>query len=217
MSNTRFINLMTAAALMLGVTPCVAASRTPASETVPAADAGELDDLSLEETLKLPEVPQKAKEGVREYMLREAKALQKLGYKVETMRRGEVVIATIPAEKLFAPNDTALLPTAAKQLGNFLPYLRTPGKFKVILAMHSDDTGSEKYLMGLTEKRIIALYDYFDAYAPEAEALMGYPMGASEALAPNDSRANRSQNRRLEIYVMPDQGVISQFTRKSKK
>lgn len=197
----------------------LAAVALAASVAVTAAEpeAQTLDDLSLEQTLQLPAVPQKQRDEVKAYMLREAKALQKLGYKVETMRHGEVVIATIPAEKLFAPNDTVLLPGAAKELDSFLPYFRTPGKFKVILAMHSDNTGSEKYLFDLTEKRIVALYDFFDTRAPQTDGLMGYPMGATEQLVPNDNRERRNQNRRLEIYIVPDRGVIDLSSAKNKK
>lgn len=193
----------------------ILAASVPAMAADPGPQA--LDDLSLEQTLQLPAVPQKQRDEVKAYMLREAKALQKLGYKVETMRHGEVVIATIPAEKLFAPNDTVLLPGAAKELDSFLPYFRTPGKFKVILAMHSDDTGSEKYLFSLTEKRIVALYDFFDTHAAQTDGLMGYPMGSTEQLVPNDNRERRSQNRRLEIFIIPDQGVIDRFPAKNRK
>lgn len=206
MISSWFKNMMAAAALAVCLT---AAGADPAPQA--------LDDLSLEQTLQVPAVLQKQRDEVKAYMLREAKALQKLGYKVETMRRGEVVIATIPAEKLFAPNDTVLLPSASKELDNFLPYFRTPGKFKVILAMHSDDTGSEKYLFGLTEKRVVSLYDYFDTHAAQTAGLMGYPMGATEQLVPNDNRERRNQNRRLEIFIVPDQGVIDRFPAKNKK
>ena len=46
---------------------------------------------------------------------------------------------------------------------------------------------------------------------------MGYPMGATEQLVPNDNRERRNQNRRLEIYIVPDRGVIDRFPAKNKK
>ena len=170
-----------AGALMLAVSlsgaPAAVAQDAGAT---PVALQEELADLTMEETLLLPQVPQKQKQYIKEYMLREARALQKLGYTVETMRQGEVVVATVPCGRLFLPNDTTLMPSAGNELKHFLPYFRTPGKFKVILAVHSDDTGSEPYLYSLTEKRVLALYDYFDAHAAQTENLMGYPLGPSE-------------------------------------
>ena len=177
----------------------------------------DLSELTLEETLMLPDVPAKQTDYVKAYMTREAQALHKMGYKVETTRKGEVVIASIPADELFAPNATTLLPTAAERLKPFLPYFRTHGKFKVILAMHSDDTGSGDYLYGLTEKRIQALYGYFDSNAAQTDMLQGYPMADSEPLAsnPNTSYVNRRANRRLEIYLVPGPMMIMEA--KSKK
>lgn len=196
--------------LMAGTLACVpAAAQKTDNSTQQLYD---LSELTLDETLMIPEVPQKQKDYIKAYMKREAQALQKMGYKVETMRKGEVVIASVPAAELFAPNDTVLLPSAYDKLKPFLPYFRTHGKFKVILAMHSDDTGSDKYLYALTEKRIVALYNYFDTYASQTDMLQGYPMADSEPLldTPNNTMANRSKNRRLEIFMVPGPILISE-------
>lgn len=177
----------------------------------------DLSELSLDETLMLPDVPDKQAAYIKSYMRREAQALQKMGYKVETTRKGEVVIATIPADELFAPNDSVLLSSAADRLKAFLPYFRTHGKFKVILAMHSDDTGSGNYLYGLTERRILALYDYFDRHAAQTDMLQGYPMADSDPLkgTPNTTSEGRRANRRLEIFIVPGPMLI--MDAKSKK
>lgn len=169
------------------------------------------EELTLEQALSIPEVPSKQNAFVKGYMKREALALHKAGYKVETMRKGEIVIATIPTDRLFAPNDTALLKTASSLLRPFLPYFKVPGRFKVILALHTDDSGSDRYLTGLAEKRIVALYDYFDSNASDTGSLTGYPMAANEPLKENTSRSNRAENRRLEIYIVPDNGLIREM------
>lgn len=203
------------AALVMATLPAMAiqAQKKDASQE----QLVDLSELTLNETLMLPDVPAKQAPYVKSYMKREAQALLKLGYKVETTRQGEVVIATIPANELFAPNDTTLLPTASERLKNFLPYFRTHGKFKVILAMHSDDTGSDNYLYGLTERRILALYGYFDSNAAQTDMLQGYPMADSEPVkdTPNTSYVNRNKNRRLEIFIIP--GPLLIMDAKSKK
>lgn len=208
-----YIACVLAAAAMLLSDLDVSAQKKDASQE----QLVDLSELTLEETLLLPDVPAKQAPYVRDYMLREAQALHKMGYKVETTRKGEVVIASIPADELFAPNATTLLPSAPNRLKAFLPYFRTHGKFKVILAMHSDDTGSDNYLYNLTEQRILALYGYFDANAAQTDMLQGYPMADSEPLAdtPNTSYANRRDNRRLEIYIVP--GPMLVMEAKSKK
>lgn len=177
----------------------------------------DLSDLTLDETLLLPAVGEKQAPYIRNYMNREAQGLEKLGYKVETMRKGEVVVATIPADELFAPNDTTLLPSAGNVLKPFLPYFRIHGKFRVVLAMHSDDTGSAQYLLDLTEKRIISLYDFFDGNASQTDMLQGYPMGSGQPVKghSNATRDERRGNRRLEIYIVP--GPMLLMDAKAKK
>lgn len=202
-----FLHILLPLALILPVSAihCSAQKKDASQEQLV-----DLSELTLDETLMLPDVPEKQAPYVTSYMKREAQALHKLGYKVETTRHGEVVIATIPADKLFAPNDSTLLPGAAIELKPFLPYFRTHGKFKVILAMHSDDTGSDSYLYELTERRILALYGYFDEHAAQTDMLQGYPMADSEPVkdTPNTSYANRRTNRRLEIYIVPGPMLI---------
>lgn len=184
---------------------------TPATPEATSASAEDTDnDLTLEQSLAVPEVPAQQKEYVRSLMLREAKALQKLGFKVETMRQGEVVIASVPADKLFAANDTVLLPSASEQLNQFLPYFRNVGRFKILLVMHSDDTGSESYLYNLTQQRILALYDFFDRWAAQTDNLQGYPLADTAQLLPNNSRRNRAENRRLEVYILPGDMLITE-------
>lgn len=173
------------------------------------------EEMTMEQVLSIPEVPTKQKAFVKGYMKREALALHNAGYKVETMRKGEIVIATIPTDLLFAPNDTVLLNSADTQLKMFLPYFKVPGRFKVVLAIHTDDSGSDSYLTALAEKRIVALYDYFDTHATNTDTLTGYPIAANEPLKDNNSRVNRAENRRLEIYIVPDTGLIEEM-KKSK-
>lgn len=167
-------------------------------------------EITLEQTLATPEVPQKQNASVKNYMKREALALHKKGYKVETMRKGEVVIVTIPTGELFAPNDTLLMKSADRQLRTFLPYFATEGKFKVVLALHTDDSGSDSYLADLSEKRIVALYDYFDTNATHTDDLVGYPIAATDPLVDNTTRSNRAANRRLEIFILPSTGLINE-------
>lgn len=181
-----------------------------AASSSPSQDTSE-DEMTLEQTLAVPQIPSKQSAFVKGYMKREALALHKAGYKVETMRKGEIVIATIPTDRLFAPNDTVLLKTAPSLLRPFLPYFKVPGKFKVVLALHTDDSGSDSYLNSLAEKRIVALYDYFDNNASNTDSLIGYPIAANEPLKENNSRDNRAENRRLEIYIVPAAGLVEEM------
>ncbi len=91
-----------------------------------------------------------------------------------------------------------------------MAYLKTEGRFKIILAMHSDDTGSASYLEKLTGDRLKAVMGYFEKHAEHHEQIATYALADKEPVRPNSNIANRTQNRRLEIYIVPDQELLRQ-------
>lgn len=172
--------------------------------------APDIHSVSKAENLSFPAVPDKQHKYISDYMLREAQAIVKQGYKVETERQGEIIVVTIPASSLFMPNSTQLEISGQKLLDPFMAYLKTEGRFKIILAMHSDDTGSASYLEKLTGDRLKAVMGYFEKHSEHHEQIAGYALADKEPVRPNSNIANRAQNRRLEIYIVPDQELLRQ-------
>lgn len=173
----------------------------------PAAELEQLYDNSLDENVHVPKLGNQ-KTKIREYQQVEAKKLLAAGEKVETMRNGEVIIATVPSDELFYPNDTVLKPTAGKHLRPYVRFLQTRDMYRVLLAMHSDDTGSAAYTDRLTMQRVLAVLAWFQENAQNSDYVIPYAMGASEPLYQNNSVTNREQNRRLEIYLVPGRTMV---------
>lgn len=162
----------------------------------------------FEAALTTPKVPEKQHSQVKTYMYNVAKNLYNEKFIVETMRGGEIVVVTIPLDKLFVPNELTLLEGAPKLLDRFRQYFTPAETFKVIVAVHSDDTGSENYLNALTEGRVNAIFDYFENAGVDISNMIGFPMADTKPIDDNDSRAGRAANRRLEIYLVPDKALI---------
>ena len=91
-----------------------------------------------------------------------AVAFKQTNYDVEIMRDDEVIVITIPASQLFDPNDTVLNKLGEEQLKPFLRMLNNPGFYKLLLVMHSDNTGSSEYTLNLTRQRVNAIFDWFE-------------------------------------------------------
>ncbi len=170
-------------------------------------------DLSLEENIALPVIAKKQKADVASFQEKNAESLLANGQYVETMRNREVIVATIEADILFSPNDTTLLSSATNNLSPYSAFMKIPGMYKVLIVMHSDNTGSEDYTYHLTESRINAVYRWFEQSGNNTSALIPYAMGDSEPLKPNNSRLNRKKNRRLEIYIIPDKQMLEMVKR----
>lgn len=177
-----------------------------------SAESPELnEDLMLKELrqeLSTPRVPEKQHQPIADSMRKIAERFYRDKFTVETMRGGEIVVVTSAVSDLFAPNDTALCATAGLTLDKFSQYLQPQGMYKLIFAVHSDDTGSDGYLYDLTAARVNAILDYFEGKGIDVSNAIGFPMANIEPLAENDSRANRAKNRRFEVYIIPDEKLI---------
>lgn len=130
--------------------------------------------------------------------------------KVEAFRNKEVLLVTIPAHLLFDPNDTDLKAGAQEYLLPIKRYLKDPDMFRVLLVMHTDNTGSEEYRDRLTLERVDSVFDWFEDSGANTTYLFSYALGDDMPLKPNDSMENRRQNRRLEIYLVPGTKMVQQ-------
>ncbi len=175
-----------------------------------AANEVEIYDLSLDENLETPAIKNdKQSQKIQDYQYDVAVQLKKANYDVELMRDNEVIIVTIPAGQLFAPNDTTVTSLGKVSLKPLLRYLQNPGFYKMLLVMHSDNTGSDKYTLWLTRTRVNAVFDWLDDNG-SVDFVVPYALGATDPIVGNDSMDNRKRNRRLEIYLVPGKVMIEQ-------
>lgn len=195
-------------------------SATTAFAETPTADnsgrIAELDEMTFTEMInsvdlgKASAVVQKfqAKEGNNRLV--NGKYGKKKECNVESYRNKEVLVVTIPANLLFGPNETDLLPSAADYLSPIKRYLRDADMYRVLLVMHTDNTGSEQYRDEVTEERVDAVFDWFDNSGADTRYLFSYAMSDEMPLVENNSFKNREKNRRLEIYLVPGKKMLDQ-------
>ena len=167
-------------------------------------------ELSLDENLATPEIKSdKQADKIQEFQYDMAVAFKKSNYEVEIMRDDEVIVVTIPASQLFDPNDTVLNSLGEAQLKPFLRMLTNPGFYKMLLVMHSDNTGSSEYTLNLTRQRVNAIFDWFDENG-SVDYVVPYALGETDPIVDNNSVENRKANRRLEIYLIPEKVMLQQ-------
>ena len=129
---------------------------------------------------------------------------------VEAFRNKEVLLITIPAHLLFEPNATELRAGSSNYLSSITRYLREPDMFRVMLVMHTDNTGSEEYRDNLTMERVNSVFEWFEEAGCNTTYLFSYALGDEMPLKTNDSMENRRTNRRLEIYLVPGEKMLEQ-------
>ena len=179
-------------------------------QPINAKDDYDIYELSLDENLELPEIKNdKQADKIQDFQLDMAVAFKKSNYDVEIMRDDEVIVITIPASQLFDPNDTVLNDVGKERLKPFLRMLKNPGFYKMLLVMHSDNTGSEFYTLNLTRQRVNAIFDWFEANG-SVDYIVPYALGSTDPIVDNNSVENRKRNRRLEIYLVPEKTMLQQ-------
>lgn len=183
----------------------------PASLTLQARDNDDdIYDMSLDENLVTPEIKNdKQADKVQAFQYEMALAFKRTNYEVEVMRDNEVIVITIPASQLFNPNDTVLNELGVAQLKPFLSMLTNPGFYKMLLVMHSDNTGSPEYTLNLTRQRVNAVYDWFEENG-SVDYVVPYALGETDPITDNNSVESRKRNRRLEIFLVPEKTMLQQ-------
>ncbi len=166
-------------------------------------------EMDLEENILSPAVSEKEHGAVSRQMRKIGTELARQGFVVDMMRDDEVILVTIPTDKLFLPNDTILMPDASKMLDPVLNHLREADMFKVVYAVHTDNTGSERYNMELSHARNGAIYDRMLTRVHNDLVIIPYEMGDTDPVESNDTRLGRAENRRLEIYLIPGPKMIT--------
>ena len=184
------------------------------------AQDNSLEDLTFAQMLKSVDLSkeQKAADLIKKFQDLEAR--QKLmngplspkqgNCNIEAFRKKEVILITIPASNLFAPNSADLLEGADKYLTPIKRYMKDPDMFRVLLVMHTDNTGSSQYRDNITADRVDAVTSWFEEQGADTSFTFSYAFGDESPLVPNTSYENRDKNRRLEIYLMPGAKMLEE-------
>lgn len=205
-----------AGAALLALTCLEMSAQSPSAHDDPYLDYAEevFMDMDFEPNLATPVVPEKLKPIIKRHVRRIAEKY-KSGLAIDLMRDGEVMVVTIPTDDVFLPNDTLLAPFSSRQLDKLLPLLDDPYEYKVVVSVHTDDTGSESYRELLSQARLNSIYEWFlnaiaDGRVSEDIILIPFSMDSSDPIADNLTRKNRGKNRRIEFFFVPGPKMITE-------
>lgn len=166
-------------------------------------------ELSVDDNMATPAVPKKAQTYVRAAMDQLRRHLAKDYKNIELLRDGEVIEITIPCADIFTTSTDSLRRQATERLRPLAIVVKDPRKYKVLVTVHSDDTGDEQWADSLTAARANAIDDALWTLAGEIDTnVIPYGIGKDEPRTDNRSMINRAANRRIEIFIIPDWGLL---------
>ncbi|MCK4988172.1 MAG: OmpA family protein, partial [Desulfobacterales bacterium] len=102
---------------------------------------------------------------------------------------------------LFDVDQADLKNKSQTELAKLSAILNKYADTNIMLAGHTDSTGSEEYNLGLSRRRAQSVADYLTTQNvdPARFAVEGY--GKSDPIASNDTSAGRAENRRVEVAI----------------
>lgn len=78
---------------------------------------------------------------------------------------------------------------------------------ELLISGHTCDMGSDEYNLGLSERRADSVRDYLQQNGLKDVAIRTEGLGEAQPRLPNDSKANRSRNRRVDITFVTREGA----------
>jgi len=128
---------------------------------------------------------------------------QTAGTGVDVIRQGDDLILRMPSNVTFAFDSSAVQPQFRPTLDQVAQTLVSYNQTYIDVLGHTDSTGSDAYNQALSERRAQSVADYLSmrGVARARMGIRGY--GETQPIASNETEDGRSQNRRVEIKVVP--------------
>ncbi len=134
------------------------------------------------------------------FLLAALLAIASIGCSREFCSRCGTVVRTVTLRDVtFAFNKATLKPEAKHILDSNLGLIADDPTLDLSIEGHTDIVGSDVYNMKLSERRAQSVYNYLLSKGVAAKRMRTVGFGRTRPLVPNDTPANRSLNRRVEI------------------
>jgi outer membrane protein OmpA-like peptidoglycan-associated protein len=136
--------------------------------------------------------------------VQEAKLRQTLaGTGVSVTRQGDNIVLNMPSNITFAVGSASISGDFFNVLNSVDLVVKEYDKTLIEIMGHTDSSGSREFNQGLSERRAASVSQYFLSRGVKPLRLATYGHGEDYPIASNESDQGRSQNRRVEIVLVP--------------
>lgn len=120
----------------------------------------------------------------------------------EVIKADEGIIVKFDSGILFDFDKTDVKPDARTNISNLVASLNENPDTDILVVGHTDNTGTDKYNQGLSERRAKAVRDYAVSQGLASRRIKTEGRSFHEPIAENDTENGRAQNRRVEIVIV---------------
>jgi outer membrane protein OmpA-like peptidoglycan-associated protein len=144
-------------------------------------------------------------------MDKQKKELEKIkDAQVESVNDGQAIKVTFDSGILFATNSSSLNQASRNSLTQFANSLKATPDTDVYIYGHTDSTGSDKINIPLSNERAGSVEKFLSGQGISTARISAEGFGSSQPIADNGTTAGRQQNRRVEVYIVPNQKMIQE-------
>jgi outer membrane protein OmpA-like peptidoglycan-associated protein len=120
-------------------------------------------------------------------------------------RNADLLAVTFKSDVLFDTNSAALKAGSYDEMNRVAQVLNQYPDTTILIAGHTDSTGSESYNQQLSERRAAAVKNALSGQGVNPARLSTIGYGESRPIADNNTESGRQINRRVEITIAPRQ------------
>ncbi len=142
---------------------------------------------------------------IKEMMDEQAVEISKIMPGTELVRSNMDINLFYSNGMMFKKNSFEISESYKRDVVKFKDVIEKFPGTSIIVAGHTDDTGTDEINNKLSLKRAQAVYDLMIKTGVPANRMKVVGYGETRPRFPNDSEANRLKNRRVEIVITPDQ------------
>jgi outer membrane protein OmpA-like peptidoglycan-associated protein len=145
------------------------------------------------------------------YMDRQAREMQQVLARQDRLEReGETLRASLSSDVLFDSGSAKLHPGGEDKIRDLAQVLQRYPRTRVEVVGHTDSQGSEQFNQELSERRATSVRDVLVRAGVAADRVGSRGAGELRPVATNESREGRAMNRRVEVVVRPDEGLVAE-------
>ncbi len=136
----------------------------------------------------------------------EAQFKQELqGSGIDIEREGNNIRLIMPSNVTFGSNQSNISSSFDPALSAVARVMNKYDKTFLTIEGHTDSSGDDAYNMTLSEKRAQSVRNFLQRQGVNGQRLEVTGYGETQPIASNDTSSARSQNRRVEINIVPNQ------------
>ncbi len=130
------------------------------------------------------------------------------GAQVESINEGQAIKVTFESGILFETGKSDLSMSSRHALDRFANSLLTNPDTDIKIYGHTDSTGSDAINNPLSERRAESVYRYLIMRGVNSLRMQSFGFGSTQPIADNSTNWGRTQNRRVEIFIYPNEKMM---------